>query len=116
MRVCFLLFYIFLIYSNPVSSSKFIYGMEDIPIFKKMEYVEDSFVLFDKIDGRYVSSEIKGNYAQNEVIKFYNQILPNLGWNKIEHLKFIRSEEILEIETVEGKNQISIIFSIYPGK
>ena len=25
--------------------------MEDIPIFKKMEYVEDSFVLFDKIDG-----------------------------------------------------------------
>ena len=47
-----------------------------------MEYVEDSLILFDKIDGRYVSVEINGDYEEEEVIEFYKMILPNLGWSE----------------------------------
>ena len=110
----FILLLIFLSKESP--SSDFIYGMDDIPIFKKMEYVEDSFVLFDKVDGRYVSSELSGDYNQGEVVEFYDKILPNLGWDKVEHLKFKRGREVLEIETKMIKNKISVILSIYPGK
>lgn len=113
MKILILLL-IFLSKESP--SSDFIHGMDDIPIFKKMEYVEDSFVLFDKVDGRYVSSEVSGDYTQDEVVEFYDKILPNFGWDKVEYLKFKRGREILEIETKMIKNKISVILSIYPGK
>ena len=68
--------------SHTSYSLKFINGLEDIPLYKKMEYVEDSLILFDKIDGRYVSVEINGDYEEEEVIEFYKMILPNLGWSE----------------------------------
>ena len=45
-----------------VFAEDFIYGLDDIPVYKNMRYVENSNVLFDKIDGRFVSSEMVGNY------------------------------------------------------
>ena len=43
-----------------------------------MKNVEDSFVLFDKIDGRYLYSETEGYYNIKEISKFYRNVLPNL--------------------------------------
>ena len=45
-----------------------------------MKNVEDSFVLFDKIDGRYLYSETQGYHNKKEISKFYKNVLPNLGW------------------------------------
>ena len=60
----------------------FVYGLEDIPVYKNMKYVENSNVLFDKIDGRFVSSEMIGKYEIKEIQIFYNSVLPNLGRGK----------------------------------
>ena len=68
----------------------FIEGLGDIPIYKEMDYVEDSLILFDKVDGRYVSTKTKGKYSKKEVKEFYFKTLPNLGW-KIQKKKFFRS-------------------------
>ena len=70
--------------------------MEDIPIFKEMQYVEDSLVLFDKVDGRYVSSEINGRYEKSEITEFYNKILPNLGWKNSGFLTFKEETKFLK--------------------
>ena len=48
-----------------------------------MRYVENSNVLFDKIDGRFVSSEMIGNYSIEDIKEFYISVLPNLGWEKV---------------------------------
>ena len=48
-----------------------------------MKYVENSNVLFDKIDGRFVSSEMIGKYEIKEIQIFYNSVLPNLGGKKL---------------------------------
>ena len=93
---------------------KFINGLEDIPVYKKMEYVEDSLILFDKIDGRYVSVEITGNYDENKVLKFYKKILPNLGWKENEPLTFKRNNETLEIISKKEKGRVYIKFNIFP--
>ena len=68
------------------------------PNFKNMKNVEDSFVLFDKIDGRYLYSETEGYHNKKEISKFYKNVLPNLGWIFVKENKFERADEILEIK------------------
>ena len=96
--------------------SKFINGLEDIPLYKKMEYVEDSLILFDKIDGRYVSVEISGDYKEEEVIEFYKMILPNLGWKEKKSLIFNRNSETLEIICKREKEKIFVKFNTFPSE
>tara|TARA_B100000963_G_scaffold332947_1_gene324895 strand:- start:333 stop:701 length:369 start_codon:yes stop_codon:yes gene_type:complete len=109
--ISFLLFFLF---SFTCQALKFISGLEDIPVYKKMEYVEDSLILFDKIDGRYVSVEITGDYEEDKVLKFYKKILPNLGWKEKKPLIFNRNNETLEIISKKEKGQVFVKFNIYP--
>ena len=79
-----------------------------------MEHVEDSLILFDKIDGRYVSVEITGDYEEDKVLKFYKKILPNLGWKEKKPLIFNRNNETLEIISKKEKGQVFVKFNIFP--
>ena len=109
-----IIFLLFLLVSHTSYSFKFINGLEDIPLYKKMEFVEESLILFDKIDGRYVSVEINGDYEEEEVIEFYKMILPNLGWNEKKSLIFNRNNETLEIISKREKEKIYVKFNIFP--
>ncbi len=111
--ISFLLFFLFFYSSKAL---KFINGLEDIPIYKKMEYVEDSLILFDKIDGRYVSVEITGDYDEEKVLKFYKKILPNLGWKEKKPLIFKRNNETLEIISKKEIDNVYIKFNIFPSE
>ena len=79
-----------------------------------MKNVEDSFVLFDKIDGRYLYSETEGYYNKKEISKFYKNVLPNLGWIFVKENKFERADEILEIKFEEVDKLTKVLFSISP--
>ena len=81
-----------------------------------MEYVEDSLILFDKIDGRYVSVEITGDYDEEKVLKFYKKILPNLGWKEKKPLIFKRNDETLEIISKKEIDNVYIKFNIFPSE
>ena len=94
----------------------FLKGIEDIPTYKNMVYVEESLVMFDKINGRFISTEVIGKYKYSEVSEFYNKILPNLGWILVKNNLFIRAEESLELEyKLDGKN-LRVVFNISPNK
>ena len=109
-----IIFLLFFLVSYNSYALKFINGLEDIPLYKKMEYVEDSLILFDKIDGRYVSVEINGDYEEEEVIEFYKMILPNLGWKEKKSLIFNRNNETLEMICKKEKGKIYVKFNIFP--
>jgi len=109
-----MIFILFFLVPFTSSALNFINGLEDIPFYKEMEYVEDSLILFDKIDGRYVSVEINGDYEEKEVIGFYKMILPNLGWREKKSLIFYRNNETLEIICKREKEKIFVKFNIYP--
>ena len=97
-----------------VFAEDFIYGLDDIPVYKNMRYVENSNVLFDKIDGRFVSSEMVGKYEIKEIKIFYNSVLPNLGWKKVKENIFERGTEFLEIKLKSTGTSSTVQFSIYP--
>ena len=99
MKLSFLFFVNYLFLSSILySSDKFVYGLEDIPLYKNTNNNEESLVLFDSINGRIVSTKINGSENLNEIKEFYRHILPNLGWNKTKENLFIRGEEVLEIK------------------
>ena len=94
----------------------FLKGIEDIPAYKNMAYVEESLVMFDKINGRFVSTEIIGKYNYSEVSEFYKKILPNLGWKLITKNLYRRGEEYLELEYKLDGKQLRVLFNISPNK
>ena len=113
-KLSIIFFLLFFLVSSTLYALKFINELEDIPLYKKMEYVEDSLILFDKIDGRYVSVEITGYYDEEKVLKFYKKILPNLGWKEKKSLIFNRNNETLEIISREEEDKTYIKFNIFP--
>ena len=44
--------------SYQVIAEEFVYGLGDVPIFKDMRSIEDSYIIFDKVDGRYLYSKL----------------------------------------------------------
>ncbi len=114
-KMKFLLVFKFLVISSFFAVAEdFVYGLDDIPVFKEMRYIENSNVLFDKIDGRFVSSEMIGNYSIEDIEEFYISILPNLGWEEVNVNLFQRGDEYLEIKLESIKSASKIKFSIYP--
>ena len=114
-KMKFLLVFKFLVISSLFAVAEdFVYGLDDIPVFKEMRYIENSNVLFDKIDGRFVSSEMIGNYSIEDIEEFYISVLPNLGWEEVNVNLFQRGDEYLEIKLESIKSASKIKFSIYP--
>ena len=114
-KMKFLLVFKFLVISSfSAVAEDFVYGLDDIPVFKEMRYIENSNVLFDKIDGRFVSSEMIGNYSIEDIEEFYISVLPNLGWEEVNVNLFQRGDEYLEIKLESIKSASKIKFSIYP--
>ena len=114
-KMKFLLVFKFLVISSFFAVAEdFVYGLDDVPVFKEMRYIENSNVLFDKIDGRFVSSEMIGNYSIEDIEEFYISVLPNLGWEEVNVNLFQRGDEYLEIKLESIKSASKIKFSIYP--
>jgi len=111
-----IIFLTLILISFKVSCETFLKGIDDIPTYKKMIYVEESLVMFDKVNGRFVSTEIIGTYNYSEVSEFYNKILPNLGWELIKKNHYRRGEESLELEYKLDRKQLRVVFKISPKK
>ena len=47
---------------------------------------------------------------------FYEKILPNLGWNKLEEMKFQRDDEVLILKYDKKDKIIFLTFNILPNK
>lgn len=102
--------------STVTFSQDFVNGLDDIPLYTGMNGVDETFVIFDKVDGRYVYSEIKGKAAIKKVKNFYEIILPNLGWSLTKKNLYQRGQETLEIKFEVDKNITKVTFSIFPKK
>lgn len=106
-------FFIILIHPSFLESNKFIDGVEDLPLHEKMEFVENSLILFDTNEGRIVQLDTKGKVEKKVVKDFYNQLLPNLGWRLVKENKFSRQDEIIEIEFSEKNDFLFLKFRIF---
>ena len=108
-----LIFFALWLQTTVYAQDIFIEGLGDIPIYKEMDYVEDSLILFDKVDGRYVSTKTKGKYSKKEVKEFYFKTLPNLGWKIQKKDFFDRGGERLEIKFFDEEDETEHYYCIF---
>ena len=110
-------FLFLLFFSMPLISNdhiQFVLGINDLPIFNKMKNMPESLVVFDTNEGRFVKTQISGNETLANATLYYSEILPNLGWEKIEDKKFKREKELLKVNYHKKDGLLYITFSVLP--
>ena len=107
-----LIFFCSILYYAGIDSksnkTNFVDGIDDLPLHHKMTVNKNSLVMFDTNQGNFVEVEIKGKSSIGNISKFYNEILPNLGWKSENNTKFVRGKDSLELQ-YSSKNQTVIV-------
>ena len=107
-----LTFYFFILSYSGLDSKNiktdFIDGIDGLPLHDKMTVEKNSLVMFDTNQGNFVEVEIKGKSSIENISKFYNEVLPNLGWESENRTKFIRGKDSLELQ-YSSENQTAIV-------
>ena len=103
-----------LFYYNTAYTQGFLDCIEDIPLMNELVEKKDSCFYFDSNEGRVANVEVEGNLDKNDILDFYRNILPQLGWKINDDrsyeniLKFRRENELLNI-MIHENNQKSLV-------
>jgi len=101
------------------SDTQFINGFEDVPMMPKLSQAHDSGIAFDTEFGRIIETylETEENINFDDVVKYYGESLPQLGWKKVskskEKIIFSREGEVLEIILASKEKPITIKISLH---
>ena len=105
-----------LFYYNTAYTQGFLDCIEDIPLMNELVEKKDSCFYFDSNEGRVANVEVEGNLDKNDILDFYRNILPQLGWKINDDrsyeniLKFSRENELLNIMIHENNQKILVTF------
>ncbi len=95
------------------ATDPFVEGLEDVPLMTGLATVPDRSVVFDKPTGRIVESYAAGAVRRAEVVRFYDETLPQLGWSG-RGQTYRRESEVLRLG-FEGKDGALVVrFSLSP--
>ena len=99
---------------NIAYTQGFLDCIEDIPLMNELVEKKDSCFYFDSNEGRVANVEVEGNLDKNDILDFYRNILPQLGWKINDDrsyeniLKFRRENELVNI-MIHENNQKSLV-------
>jgi len=96
------------------NGATFVAGVEDLPLMPGLAEVSGAGVVFDKPGGRIVEAYAEGAVGRAEVIGFYRQTLPQLGWAAAGETAYRREGERLEIVILGGDGDLVVRFTLQP--
>ncbi len=99
---------------SETANQRFVAGLEDLPLMPGLNELTGSGFAFDSATGRIVEAYATGDLAQQQVLDFYAETLPQLGWEQASPRGFKREGERLSIEFVKGGNPLTVRFSLAP--
>lgn len=76
----------------------FITGTEDIPLMPGLEEDIDAGTTFDTPAGRLLEAYAVGAMTPEQVLRFYTESMPQLGWKRKGENTFFREGEMLTID------------------
>ena len=89
-------------------------GIEDVPLMQGLHVVDGEGMVFDAPEGRVVEIYAQGTVPVADIIGFYQQNLPQLGWRQRSHLNFVRQNETLTLELDQQEGESIIRFALSP--
>jgi hypothetical protein len=93
----------------------FLEGSEDIPLMAALAPVPETGLVFDSPAGRIVESFAAGPTSRAEVLAFYNETLPALGWEAQSRVLFEREGERLTLDFFGPDGELTVRFTLAPG-
>lgn len=92
----------------------FIEGSEDVPLAPSLTTVVGTGMVFDSPTGRIVEAFATGRAAKAEILGFYGETLPALGWDSVSDNQFRREGESLTIDFFGVDGDLSVRFTLAP--
>lgn len=89
-------------------------AVADLPLMPGLQELADAGIVFDKPAGRIVEAYAAGQVSGVEVLEFYSETLPELGWQAQDAQSFRREGEKLELELLEGEGLLTVHFTLAP--
>jgi hypothetical protein len=96
------------------AAETFLTAAVDVPLMGGLTEVEGVGVVFDKPDGRIVEAYAVGSVAAAQVERYYAEVLPHLGWQKVESARYQRESETLRLNIGGRDGALTVRFDITP--
>lgn len=97
------------------AADKFVAGFEDLPLMPGLSQMTGTSVLFDTPQGRIVQASAVGDVSRLELLQFYVETLPQLGWTRVGEEEFRREGEQLRFEFKVVPNGLEVRFLVEPA-
>jgi hypothetical protein len=92
----------------------YVAGIPDLPLMPGLKELPDSGLVFDKPGGRIVEAFAEGSMAPQSVAAFYDQTLPQLGWQPQGRGTYRREGERLELDLDHDARGTTVHFRLFP--
>ena len=111
---CHLIFKLFflLFFTFPLLAEQFLEGTEDVPLMAGMVYSQEETFSIDNEDGRLYFSKTLTSENVEKIWRFYEETLPQMGWNEIEKGLFTRDGDTLRIGVYENLPKNGVFFEL----
>src|SRR3546814_12182436 len=86
----------------------------DLPLMPGLKELPHGGLVFDKPGGRIVEAFARGAIAPQSVIAFYDDTLPQLGWQREAAGAYLREGERLELHLGEDAEGTTVHFRLFP--
>ncbi len=86
----------------------------DIPLAEGLAEDTEAGTLFESATGRVIIVEATGTVAGHAVERYYQQVLPELGWRANGTGRFLRDGEVLAISISRANGLTLVIFRLSP--
>jgi hypothetical protein len=105
---------ILLIRVGPAWATEYFSAIADLPVADGLTEQTDKSTVFDAPIGRIVTAYASGKVAAEDVLDFYDDALPSLGWEKTGEGTFHRKAETLKIDVLggQGGSPVNVSFTL----
>ena len=92
----------------------FLSRLEDLPLAPGLSEDANAGLSFDSAAGRIVEAYARGNLTEDQVLQFYQETLPQLGWTADSARQYRRSGERLRLDVVRSGQGLTVHYSLSP--
>jgi hypothetical protein len=88
--------------------------VEDLPLMAGLTEDKTSSLAFDTADGRIVDAYAHGTVSERQVVDFYGETLPQLGWKAEGKTQYARNGERLRLDFAQGAGGLTVHYALSP--
>ena len=92
----------------------YVEGIPDLPLMPGLTAVPESGLVFDKPAGRIVQAFAEGSMTMQSVMTFYDETLPQLGWQRAGVGDYLREGERLKLDLSQTARGVTVQFQLFP--